>query len=187
VAFLPGGTGSTTGSSVGFEHSLDYARSHYEWSIEGVEHPVVDRLWEWLDDNLPPAPPEGVSWGDSRIGNMMFDDGYRALVVMDWEQASLGGPMLDLGWWLFRDVVDSELFPRLDGLGTREETIDLWEEGTGLKAEHLLWYEVFAGIRHATLVIRTTNMFGQGRKVEVDDNNSFTRVVYSALGWGTPR
>jgi hypothetical protein len=30
-------------------------------------------------------------------------------------------------------------------------------------------------------------MFRHSRKVEIDDNNSFTRVAYSLLGWGEPR
>jgi aminoglycoside phosphotransferase (APT) family kinase protein len=179
VRFLPGGTGPT----LGFEQSLEYARTHYRWAIEGVDHPIVDRLWRWLDTNLPPAPPEGLSWGDARIGNMMFSDDYRVVVVMDWEQASLGGPLLDLGWWLLRDATESEQFARLEGLGSRQETIDLWEDGLGLGAEHLVWYEVFAAVRHATLVIRSTNMLGRLPKGEAHDVNSYTRRAYALVGW----
>jgi aminoglycoside phosphotransferase (APT) family kinase protein len=179
VRFLPGGTGPTPG----FEQSVEYARRHYRWAIEGVAHPIVDRLWGWLDTNLPPAPPQGLSWGDARIGNMMFSDEYRVVVVMDWEQASLGGPLLDLGWWLLRDATEGEQFARLEGLGSRQETIDLWEDGLGLGVGHLLWYEVFAAVRHATLVIRSTNMLGRLPKDEGHDVNSYTRRAYALLGW----
>ena len=79
----------------------------------GSEHPIVDRLWEWLEANVPSATPTGLSWGDARLGNTMFDDDFRLVVVMDWELVSLGTPIMDLGWWLFFDDVHSETYPRL--------------------------------------------------------------------------
>jgi aminoglycoside phosphotransferase (APT) family kinase protein len=117
----------------------------------------VGTLFEWLAANRPVDWVAGLSWGDSRIGNMMFGDDFRIVGVMDWEQASLAGPMSDLGWWLFFDDVHSIDYglPRLEGLGTRQETIDLWQELTGLRAEDLLWHEVFAGLKTGLLSLHT--------------------------------
>ena len=81
----------------------------------------------------------------------MFDDDFQLVVVMDWELVSLGTPIMDLGWWLFFDDVHSETLPRLQGLGNRQETIERWEQGTGLSADGVEWYEILAAVRLATL------------------------------------
>ena len=175
VLFLPGGRS-------GFPEVLDRIRAEYEWACAGVEHPIIDRLWEWLELNLPPTPPAGLSWGDARIGNMMFDDNFQLVVVMDWELVSLGSPIMDLGWWLFFDDVHRDEYPRLDGLGSRQETIERWEQGTGSSVEHVQWYEILAAVRLATLVARSRNLL----EVEPDDWGVFTRLAYDRLGWSGP-
>ena len=173
VRFLPGGTS-------GFPEVLDEIRAEYAWACAGGEHPIVDRLWEWLEANVPSAPPIGLSWGDARLGNTMFDDDFQLVVVMDWELVSLGTPIMDLGWWLFFDDVHSETFPRLPGLGNRQQTIDRWEQGTGLSADGVEWYEILAAVRLATLVIRSMVLLGV---TEPNDWIPFTRLAYDRLGW----
>jgi aminoglycoside phosphotransferase (APT) family kinase protein len=175
VRFLPGGTS-------GFPQVVDELRAEYAWACAGVAHPIVDRLWEWLDANAPTDPPAGLSWGDARLGNVMFDDEFRVVVVMDWELASRGTPIMDLGWWLFFDTVHSEAHPRLPGLGDRRETIERWEQGTGISADGVEWYEVLAAVRLATLVIRAMNLMG----IESNDWGAFVRLAYDKLGWAAP-
>ena len=175
LRFLPGGT-------AGFTEVLDGIRAEYRWACDGNEHPIVDRLWKWLESNVPTAPPTGLSWGDARVGNMMFDDEFQLVVVMDWELVSLGTPIMDLGWWLFFDDVHSEVYPRLDGLGDRRETIERWEQGTGLSADGVEWYEILAAVRLTTLVIRALNLQG----IQGSDWIPFTRLAYDRLGWSEP-
>ena len=170
----------------GFEHTLQYAREHYAWATAGADHQVGERLYEWVFGHVPDvAPPVGVSWGDARMGNMMFGDDYRVVGVMDWEQVSLGGPLLDLGWWLFFDDVHSVGYgvKRLAGLGSRQETIDIWEDATGLTAQGVEWYEIFAAFRVVTLTIRTAAMWGGASAGVVSTDSPFSRVAYERLGW----
>lgn len=170
----------------GFEHALQYARDHYAWAAAGRSHPVGERLYEWVFGNVPPTrPDDGVSWGDARMGNMMFGDDYRLVGVMDWEQVSLGGPLLDLGWWLFFDDVHSvgQGVERLPGLGTRQETIDIWEDATGLSAAGVEWYEIFAALRVVTLTIRTTIMRGATPTGTNPADSPFSKLAYERLGW----
>ncbi len=175
VRFLPGGTS-------GFPEVLDEIRAEYAWACAETEHPIVDRLWEWLEADVPSTTPTGLSWGDARLGNTMFDDEFELVVVMDWELVSLGTPVMDLGWWLFFDDVHSETYPRLPGLGSREETIDRWEHGTGLSADGVEWFEILAAVRLATLVIRSMVLLG----VQGSDWIPFTRLAYDRLGWSDP-
>ena len=87
---------------------------------------------------------------------MAFGDDFRLVGVMDWEQASLAGGLHDLGWWLFFDEFHSigQGVARLDGLGTRAETLELWEELVGERTDDLHWHEVFAGFTLIQLTCR---------------------------------
>ena len=131
----PTSSASFPGADRGSPRCSTRIRAEYAWACDGVEHPIVDRLWEWLESNVPTTPPTGLSWGDARVGNIMFDDDFQVVVVMDWELVSLGTPIMDLGWWLFFDDVHRDEYPRLDGLGDRQETIERWEQGTGSSAD----------------------------------------------------
>jgi aminoglycoside phosphotransferase (APT) family kinase protein len=151
--------------ATGLEQQLSYWTDLATWVSRDEVPDVVTGLFEWLRANAPTDEAPGLSWGDARIGNMMFGDDYEVVGVMDWEQASLGGAMNDLGWWLCFDDLHSveQGVPRLDGLGTRQETIDLWQELTGRTVGDLRWHEVFAGLKVGLLAIRT------GQVLAVDD------------------
>lgn len=110
---------------------------------------LEDRLrWRLPVDSVP-----GLAWGDARLGNMIFED-FDVRAVLDWEMASLAGGELDLAWWLLLDWWDGEGrgHRRLDGLGTRDETIALWERSVGRSARHLDWHHAFAAYRLGSIV-----------------------------------
>jgi aminoglycoside phosphotransferase (APT) family kinase protein len=144
----------------GYEQQLTYWSEFASWALGDAVPDVVAAVLDWLATNAPAQPEPGLSWGDARIGNIMFGDDFDVVGVMDWEQASLAGPMADLGWWLFFDEIHSAEagIPRLDGLGTRQETIDLWQELTGRRIDDLLWHEVFAGCKTGLLALRTRDL-----------------------------
>ena len=141
VPFLDLGTGGT-----GFEQEIDRWRRYVAWITEPGPLPFVERAFAEILRTAPANPPPGIVWGDARIGNMMFDDSFRVLAVMDWEQVSLGGALHDLGWWLSNEhhrTVGSGV-ARPDGIGSAEETCALWSEVTGIPVTDIEWYTVFA-------------------------------------------
>ncbi len=91
---------------------------------------------------------------------------------------------MDLGWWLFFDDVHSETFPRLPGLGNRQETIERWEQGTGLSADGVEWYEILAAVRLATLVIRSMLPVGGRPNRTTGSRSHASRTTDS--GWSEP-
>ena len=115
---------------------------------------------------------------------MMFGDDLRLAGVMDWEQANLSGTRMDLGWWLYFDDFHSTSrdLVRLDGLGTRDETIAYWEDRVGEKAGDLTWYEVFTGFQVGLLACRTMVILGTPGAMGWDDNLGF-RIARDRLGW----
>lgn len=60
----------------------------------------IDRLAEWLPANLPPDDgATAIAHGDFRIGNMLFHPVEpRVVAILDWELATLGHPLADLGF-----------------------------------------------------------------------------------------
>lgn len=179
----------------GLEQHVAYWDSAYEWATRGRPHPVTDEAWAWCKTNLPTDRPTGLSWGDARIGNMLFHD-FDVQAVLDWEMASLAGPLTDLGWWLFFDDTYAVLqgargIPRLPGMGGRQEVIDTWQELTGLPVKDLDWYEVFAGVRYAAVMMRLVQLMeSYGLLVpgqhDVETNNPVVHALAQILEVAPP-
>lgn len=149
--------------ATGFEQQLQYAKLYLDWAAAGRSQPIPEAAWEWLLANPPQAQPTALSWGDSRLGNILFGPELDVRAVVDWEMVSLGGPLQDLGWWLFFDETYLILsgqrgVARLPGLGDREETIAAWSELTGQSTADLFWYEVFAGLRYSLVMLRLVQL-----------------------------
>jgi aminoglycoside phosphotransferase (APT) family kinase protein len=132
----------------GMEENLRHWTEAMEWACKGEPAPLLWRAIDWLWANMPARRETGLSWGDCRIGNMIFRD-WRCVAVIDWDTITLAGPQLDLAHWLLMD----EYFtiglgcPPLPGIGTREETIAQWEAFMGRPADQLAWHEVLAAFR----------------------------------------
>lgn len=138
------------------EQELAYYENFYRWAYGDEIHPHVEPALEWLRANQPPQPAKPrLSWGDSRIGNMIFD-GPKCLAVIDWEMARLGDPIMDLAWGLFlsRYHTEGNGVPNLPGFKDREATIAYYEQKSGRSAEHVGYYEILAGMRFTVILIR---------------------------------
>lgn len=77
------------------------ARWTAQWqAADSGQIPELDRLAEWLPANLPPEDGERrIAHGDFRMGNMLFHPGEpRVVAILDWELATIGHPLADLGF-----------------------------------------------------------------------------------------
>jgi len=168
----------------GLEQQLEYWRGSIDWATGNRTPDAVRDLYAWLAAHLPGERASGFAWGDARIGNMMFGDDFRLVGVMDWEAANLSGRRQDLAWWVFFDEFNAEArgLRRLDGLGTREETIALWEDRVGERAGDLGWYEVFTGFQVCLFGIRTKLVLGVAGALDLETNQGF-RMARQRLGW----
>lgn len=142
----------------GFDQEVDRWRRFLEW-VDPDGRLVL--LREGFDHLLAAAPanrPEGIVWGDARLGNMMIGTDFRVAAVMDWEQPSLGGALHDLGWWLCSDhnQTTRQGLPRLEGMRSREETIAVWSDACGKSAADIEWYESFVVFKQEGLAVRMT-------------------------------
>jgi aminoglycoside phosphotransferase (APT) family kinase protein len=64
--------------------------------------PDVDAAGEWLAAHTPPSQPPGVIHGDYKLDNVMLGPAppIELVAVVDWEQSTVGDPLVDLGWLL---------------------------------------------------------------------------------------
>ncbi|MET0179387.1 MAG: phosphotransferase family protein [Novosphingobium sp.] len=159
VQFLAGPPGARDGLAQEF---AKYER-FVAWVQKDRPWPVLEAGLARLRSQWPGHQPAGLVWGDARLGNLMFDDAFDVVAVMDWEQPSLGGALHDLAWW----VVVSETMhgktadkPHLEGMGSREETIALWGRLTGIPTTDIEWYEDFARLKMSCTGVRLSALRG---------------------------
>lgn len=148
----------------GFEFEWD-RWSRYLDHVDRPDRPLPEhrRVWSALRDRMPANRPAGLVWGDARVGNILVDDNFDVVGLMDWEQPSLGGALHDLGWWLFsqRIKVRTNGGRSLAGIPGREETAALWSEVTGIATADLDWYEAFAGLKTALIAVNLLDLRGK--------------------------
>jgi len=173
----------------GFEQEWDRWRRFLDFIRAVRPLPFHEAALRRLDETRPANRPPGLVWGDARIGNMMVGDDFEILAVMDWEQPSLGGALQDLGWWLFNDRM--KILARggapLPGLGSRDQTLALWERLTGVSTADIDWYEAFAGFKMSCLSVNMMDMKGVTPPAGELANMPICQEVARLLGLGAPK
>lgn len=129
---------------------------------EGTPDPRFVDVASWLADQAPPESGAAILHSDYRLGNVMFaaQPPGAVLAVLDWELATLGDPLLDVGYFLCsyprRDepLTPTGEFGRAlleDGYPTREELAERYARATGRSLANLAWYETLALYKLAAL------------------------------------
>jgi aminoglycoside phosphotransferase (APT) family kinase protein len=176
----------------GIEQQMSYYRDYLDWSAKGLSVPVVESTWQWLVDHRPDEQGEVVlSWGDSRIGNIIWDD-FRAAAVLDWEMASFGQPEMDLGWFLYfdRQFTDPLGVPRPAGFPSHEDTVEYYSKQMGRPMQDLFFYEVFSGFRFAVVMLRLSDLLLETEilpaEADMRSNNIATQLLATMLDLEPP-
>ncbi len=170
----------------GIGQQLGYYAHFLRWGSAGPQ-PVAEAALDWLRRERPveEGPPR-LLWGDSRIGNVIFQE-FEPRAVLDWEMVTLGQPEVDLAWFLFMDRHHWQGFgvPRLAGLPGRAETSARYERLLRRPLRHLAYYEVFAAFRFAVIMGRLGRMFMDFEILPPDSdfptNNSAVRLLAALL------
>jgi aminoglycoside phosphotransferase (APT) family kinase protein len=134
----------------------------YSGAAEYVaEWPVpLGEVAGWLRKHQPSTSNVGIIHGDYTVANVMYKpDSPRVAAVVDWEMATLGDPLLDLGWLLAtwpaaegeEDLVNSAL-SRAGGLPTEQELLERYATNSQLDLEHVDWYVVMAALKFAIVL-----------------------------------
>ena len=125
--------------------------------------PDGELVMQWLDREKPDDVASCIIHGDWRIDNMVFDlEQKRVVGVLDWELATVGDPLMDLGsalaYWV--DCDDDDEFAalrrqpsHLPGMPTRKEFIARYLALSGRRCDDFTFYEVF-GLFRLTVIIQ---------------------------------
>ena len=116
---------------------------------------AVDRVAAWLAEHRPQSPAPTIVHGDYRLGNVMLAPGAPARVaaVFDWEMATIGDPLADVGYlsamWTERGDPPLGLFElsgvtRGEGFPTRAELVARYERLSGRSVTDIRWYRTLA-------------------------------------------
>jgi aminoglycoside phosphotransferase (APT) family kinase protein len=121
--------------------------------------PNVDAVGRWLSDNLPTDRRIGIIHGDFQFPNVMFSArAPRISGVIDWELATLGDPLLDLGWVLssWWEAGDPEgkqpMVSPWEGFLPRGELIRLYGRVSGRDMSAMPWFFALACYKLACLL-----------------------------------
>jgi aminoglycoside phosphotransferase (APT) family kinase protein len=149
------------GVTPGTLRQLELWQQYAERELAGRRHALLSEAFAWLRASLPPARGEELvlSWGDARIGNMIWRDS-RCVCVTDFENVAIAPRAYDLGWWLMFDRWSHESMggvARLPGEPTRDEQRALYEQHAGVRVGDTTYYEVLAAARYCAIVVRVMN------------------------------
>jgi aminoglycoside phosphotransferase (APT) family kinase protein len=125
------------------------------WEVNRTrEIEELDEVGAWLAANMPESPPATIVHGDYRLGNTMFADETppRLAAILDWEMATIGDPLADIGYLMVHWVQSADVKSRFamhtvtdrPGFPTRQEMVARYEERSGRSVQSLDWYVTLA-------------------------------------------
>ncbi|MFA6300068.1 MAG: phosphotransferase family protein [Nocardioides sp.] len=146
--------------STALERNLARTRAWYDFAVADIgRSPLVERGLAWLEANLPETTETVLCWGDSRIGNVLYQE-FTPVGVLDWEMAAIGPRELDLSWMVFAHQVFETITGMLELPGMphflrEEDVVATYEQVTGTRVGDLTWYHVYNGLQWCIVFMRT--------------------------------
>jgi len=140
-----------------------WLKDWYEFCVPGIgRSELVERALTWLEENFPTdvAATESVLvWGDSRIGNVLYQD-FRPVAVLDWEMATVGPREFDVAWIIFAHNVFQELcglagMPGLPDVLREDDVRATYTKHTGVEVGDLRWFYIYSGVVWCCVFMRT--------------------------------
>jgi aminoglycoside phosphotransferase (APT) family kinase protein len=133
----------------------------------------IDELIDGLSQRIPVPPTASIVHGDYRLDNVIVDGDQRVSAVLDWEMATLGDPLADLGvfvvyWDGFGDI---EPDPIVKGVGSKhgfpsaETLLERYANGSGTDLSTLDWYVAFGFFKIAVILEGIHYRFTTGQTV----------------------
>lgn len=142
------------GRPEGFNARHRARMAHLVADAEGKPPPHFAEIDAWLQANVPAESGATIVHNDYRIGNVVLSSEHPGAIeaVLDWELATLGDPLFDLGYFLASVPEDAPYNPTQelglamleDGFPSREEVAQRYAARTGASLANLDWYTALA-------------------------------------------
>lgn len=125
-----------------------------QWGVMRTRDlPDIEAVRGWLEDHIPADSPAAIVHGDYKLDNVVFapEPPARLRAILDWEMATLGDPLADLGYLMVfwqepgdEVVLGSPQPTQQPGFPPRAELIARYEERTGFAMTDLTFYRTLA-------------------------------------------
>jgi aminoglycoside phosphotransferase (APT) family kinase protein len=135
--------------------------------------PLLEQIGVWLRENEPVSDRTSIIHCDFHLDNCLVDRASpRLKAILDWEMATVGDPLVDLGLCLFfwkRDAYDALGFPFVQGVSNHPSVVDrarladLWSELSGFDNRDLPYFMVFSAWRLAAIVEGAFVLYREGK------------------------
>jgi aminoglycoside phosphotransferase (APT) family kinase protein len=137
------------------------------------EHFELEAVIEWIDQNIPASDGTALIHNDYKFDNVMLnpENLTEIVAVLDWEMATIGEPLMDLGsslaYWMSKENGEAMLSmpfnPRvlMENI-TRTELVEMYEEKSGKKVSDILFYYVFGTFKLAAIAQQIYFRFAKG-------------------------
>jgi len=181
--------------AAGLDHigkGAGYVKRQIEgWSDRYVKAKTDDaagfeRVMAWLKDKMPEDVGTCVIHNDYRLDNVVLnaDNPFEIIGVLDWEMATLGDPLMDLGnslaYWIQADDDDMAQMMRrqpthLPGMLTRQELVDYYLDKSQLSVDCFDFYEIYGLFRLAVIAQQIYNRYHSGQT----KNETFATFIFA--------
>ncbi len=123
---------------------------------------AAEKVMRWMQDNQPRTYDHSLIHNDYKYDNVVFADTSwkEVTAVLDWEMATLGDPLMDLGtslgYWTMQG--DHEFVKQgipsptiFKGNPSRSEIVEQYEIKSGKQVDHLVFYYVYGLFKIAVI------------------------------------
>ncbi|MCS7019208.1 MAG: phosphotransferase family protein [Cytophagales bacterium] len=123
--------------------------------------PTMNQAAEWLQSNLPTENAPALIHNDYKYDNVVLnpDDLSEIMAVLDWEMATVGDPLMDLGttlaYWADADspqLLKAFSLTAFPGNMNREEVAQCYAQASGRSIDNILFYYVFGCYKVGVIV-----------------------------------
>lgn len=192
-------------------HSIDYERAglkdlgkpegYIRRQVEGWtkrylrsktdDIPEMEKVATWLIENMPKESDNSLIHNDFKYDNVVLDanDWKRIIAVLDWEMATLGDPLMDLGttlgYWINQndppEIQQLQLSPTtLEGNPSRGDVAQEYARQSGRDLSNIVFYYVFGLFKISVIVQQIYYRFKEGHT----QDKRFAALIYAVRGCG---
>ena len=181
-----------------------YVQRQVEGWAKRYEHartdsiPEMDRVTAWLRDAMPPDSPASLIHNDFKYDNVVLDpdDWSNVVAILDWEMATLGDPLMDLGtslaYWTQSgdppELVSARLGPTtIPGNPTRVEVVERYARESGRDVDGVVFYYVYGLLKVAVIVQQLYARYVTGKTSDprfahlIDGVRALSRMAWQSV------
>lgn len=143
---------SALGKPEGYVERQVLGWSERYFNAKTDEIPEMEKVSDWLKENMPENQNIGFIHNDYKYDNLVLrgPDNPEIMAVLDWEMATVGDPLMDLGTSLayWAEEADPDILKLFNlthpkGNFTRAKVIDYYAANSSLDLSNMLFYYVF--------------------------------------------